>query len=167
MSKARRGGGIEGCPSAPRSGQALAELVIALVVILTLVTGVSTLATLCMRRQHLRRDIRAEAGREALGRATHGWAETTLLPESRSDPFHRINAYARLDGYSPALASRLPSSNYTLAARDLPEEELGLRSVQRDERISLDAPFAQLIYPKGSVRFREEVALPAASGLWK
>lgn len=153
-----------GLPS--RAGQALAELVIALVVILTLVTGVSTFATLCIKRQHLRRDIRAEAGREALMRATHGWAETTPRPESRSAPFHRINAYARLDEYSPALASRLPSSNYTLAARDLPEEELGLRNVRRDEQIPLDAPFTQLIYPKGTIRLREEVAFPATSGLW-
>lgn len=149
-----------------RRGQALAELVVALVVILTLVTGVSTLATLCVKRQHLRRDIRAEAGREALTRATHGWAETTPRPESRSDPFHRINAHARLEDYSPALPSRLPSSNYTLAARDLPEEELGLRTVRRDEQIPLDAPFTQLIYPKGTIRLREEIAFPATSGLW-
>lgn len=149
-----------------RRGQALAELVIALVVILTLVTGVSTLATLCMKRQLLRRDLRAEAGREALTRATQGWAESDPRPESRADPFHRINAYARLDEASPALTSRLPSSNYTLAARDLPEEELGLRPLLHEEVIPLDAPFTRLIYPKGTIRLREEVAFPATTGLW-
>lgn len=148
-------------------GQALAELVIALVVILTLVTGVSTLATLCVKRQSLRRDIRAEAGREALTRSTRGWVETMYLSESRSDAFHRINAHAHLETYSPSLVSRLPTSSYTLAARDLPEEELGLRRVLREERVPLDAPFIRLIYAKDDVCLREEAAFPATSGLWR
>ncbi len=145
----------------------MAELVVALVTILILVTGVSTLASLCQRRQSLRREVRAEAGREALTRSTQGWADTDLQPESRSAPYHRINAHTHLDEYAPALTSRLPASNYTLSSRNLPEEELGLRTVQREETVPLDDAFTRLIYPKGNLRLREEAAFPATSGLWR
>lgn len=150
-----------------RRGQAMAELVVALVVILILVTGVSTIATLCLRRQSLRQTVRAEAGKDALGRSTQGWVDTTPQPETRSNPFHRLNAHTHLEEYAPAPISRLPSSNYTLSARNLPKDELGLKKATREEVITLDAAFSELIYPKGSIRLREEAAFPATDGLWR
>lgn len=149
------------------AGQALAELTVALVVLVMLVVGVSTLARLCVRQQELRRDVRARAGVEALRRSTKGWVDEPQRIETRADRFHRINSVTRLDAFSPALTSHLPASHYTLAARDMPEGELGLKETQREEVIILDAAFVNLIYGKGTVRLSESVTFPAASGLWK
>ena len=118
------------------------------------------------RWEGLRHDVRLEAGEAALTRATAGWVDPAPAPETRSDPFHRVNAYARLDAYAPQPISRLPASNYTLAARDLPEGELGLQTETREERVPLEAAFIDLIYNKNSVLLRETAAFPAASGLW-
>lgn len=155
-----------GTPPPERLGQALAELVIALVVLISLIIGVTTLTRLSLTQIRLRQDIRLEAGTEALTRATHGWVDPIPLPESRSAPEHRINAFTRLETFSPALTSRLPASSYTLAARDLPEQELGLRTVTETRRIPLDDAFARLFYPKGSLTLRETLTFPATSGLW-
>ncbi len=154
------------CRTSCCRGQALSELVIALVVLLILITGVATFSSLCIKRQRLRRDARGEAGREALTHTTQGWVENDITEEHRMGAFHRINAFAHLEEFSPALVSRLPSSSYTLAARMDAEEELGLHTERRTETIPLDNTFTDLIYPKGNVRFDESVTFPAASGLW-
>ncbi len=154
-------------PPRARRGQALAELAVMLVVLIILVLGVCTLGDLALRQLRLRHDVRLEAGEAALTRATAGWVDPAPAPETRSDPFHRVNAYARLDAYAPQPISRLPASNYTLAARDLPEGELGLQTETREERVPLEAAFIDLIYDKNSVLLRETAAFPAASGLWE
>ena len=151
----------------PQRGQALAELTVMLVVFLILIFGVTTLGSLSLRQLRLRRDVRLEAGETALSRSTAGWVDPNPAPENRSDPFHRVNAYTRLDAYAPEPTSRLPASNYTLAARDLPEGELGLTTETREERVLLEDAFIDLIYGKGTILLREEVAFPAASGLWE
>lgn len=151
----------------PRAGQAMVELVVALVCLLALVLGATTLARLAHRGLRLRHDVRLEAGTGALGRATHGWVSPTQAPETRSDPFHRLNAHTRLDAYAPALVSRLPAGNYTLAARDLPLAELGLKAAAREARVPLDSAFVSLIYRKPSVLLRQEATFPAATGLWE
>ena len=145
----------------------MAELVVALNCLLILVLGATTLAQLAHRGLRLRHDVRLEAGREALARATHGWVNPTQAPETRSDPFHQINAHTRLEAYAPALVSRLPAGNYTLAARDLPLAELGLKAAEREERVPLDNAFISLIYRKPTVLLRKEAVFPAATGLWK
>ncbi|MEG2724439.1 MAG: hypothetical protein RR982_01135 [Kiritimatiellia bacterium] len=150
-----------------RAGQALAELTIALVVLVILITGVTQVVRLCLHQQFLRREVRAESGLAALTRSTEGWADETQRAETRSDPFHRINAFAALETFHPTLTSRLPSSNYTLASRDMPEAELGIKTMTREEAMLLDPTFAALIYGREKVRLRESVTFPATTGLWE
>ena len=149
------------------SGQAMVELVVGIICLLILVLGATTLAQLAHRQIRLRHDVRAEAGRDALTRSTDGWVDDVQTPETRSHPLHRVNAHTRLETFSPALQSRLPSSSYTLAARDLPDAELGLDTVTREERVPLDQGFVDLIYGKDSALLRESVTFPAATGLWE
>ena len=145
----------------------MVELVIGIICLLALVLGATTLAQLTHRQIRLRHDVRAEAGRDALTRSTNGWVDPNQGPETRSDPFHRVNAHTRLENYAPTLASQLPSSSYTLAARDMPEAEIGHRTTAREERFPLDKAFIDLIYGKGSVLLRESTTFPAATGLWE
>ncbi len=151
--------------TADRSGQALAELTIFLVIFIVLILAITTLSQLSLRQLFLRRDVRAEAGQEALTRSTQGWVDDTSLPEERAHPMHRVNAFTRLDLYSPALPSRLPSSNYTLAARAMPEAELGLKTTTLQDRFTLDPTFTNLLYPKGTLLLRESTTFPATNGL--
>ena len=150
-----------------RRGQAMVELVVGIICLLILVLGATTLAQLTHRQIRLRHDVRAEAGRDALTRSTEGWVNDVQTPETRSHPLHRVNAHTRLETFSPVLQSRLPSSSYTLAARDLPDAELGLDTVTREERVPLDQGFVDLIYGKDSALLRESVTFPAATGLWE
>lgn len=152
-------------PDSRRAGQALAELTISLVVLIVLILGVTTLIHICLRQQTLRRDARLQAGTEALSRGTAGWSEIPLFPENRSDPFHQINARTRLEEYAPALTPLTPSSNYTLASRDMPEAEIGLKETTLSEVVTLDQPFVRLIYQKGSVRLSETTSFPALTNL--
>lgn len=154
-------------PFVSRRGQALAELAIALIVLVVLVVGTSALFDLGMSQVLLRRDVRAKAGEEALGRSTQGWLAAEQLPETRSDAFHRVNRYARLEEAKPALPSRLPAGNYTLAARDIAEAELGIEEARQEKEVLFDDTFARLVYPKGYVRLKESVSFPATSGLWR
>ena len=156
-----------GAARCARRGQAMVELVVGIICLLILVLGATTLAQLTHRQIRLRHDVRAEAGRDALTRSTEGWVNDVQAPETRSHPLHRVNAHTRLETFSPALPSRLPSSNYTLAARDLPDAELGLDTVTREERVPLDQGFVDLIYGKDSALLRESVTFPAATGLWE
>ena len=154
-------------PRRPAAGQAMVELVVGIVCLLILVLGATTLARLAHRQIRLRHDVRAEAGRDALARSTEGWVDAVQTPETRSHPLHRVNAHTRLETFSPALQSRLPASNYTLASRNLPDAELGLDTVTREERVPLDQGFVDLIYGKDSALLRESVTFPAATGLWE
>ncbi len=150
-----------------QKGQALAELTICLIILITLILAVTTLSTLSRKQLHFRRDARLEAGTKALSESTQGWVKDEFVEESRSHPMHKVNAYAHLEMYQPVLPSTLPMSNYTLAGRDLPEAELGLFTVQRDEHILLDDSVMQFLYPKGIIRLRESVTFPATDGLWR
>lgn len=150
-----------------RQGQALAELVILLIVVITLIVGVTTLTRLCLQQELLHRDIRVAAGESALHRQTVGWADPTPLPEHRSNTFHRINAYTYLNEYTPALTSRLPMSNYTLSARVLPEGDLGLEETELRKTILLDEAFIRFIYGKGSMTFGERLTFPSTTGIWQ
>lgn len=154
-----------GIPSTSRNGQALAELVIALLTLVILVIGVTALSNIAVTQLTLRREVRLEAGTAALRRATAGWSDTEHTPEHRSAPEHRINAYARLEKFSPGLPSRLPASNFTLSARDLPENELGLRETEAAETVQLDDAFISLIYGKPTLRLTEKLTFPATTGL--
>ena len=149
-----------------RKGQAMAELVIMLIALLTLITGAVTLGSISLNHCALRRDLRLETGREALVSQASGWSEGTLnAPETRAHPLHRINAYTRLEAYHPALESHLPASNYTLRARNLPEAELGFTDKHRDSIIPLDDVFIDLIYGKPTIRVSEELSMPGMTGL--
>jgi hypothetical protein len=143
----------------------LSELIIALVALVVLILGITTLGRLCLRQELLQRDTRVKAGEAALQRSTQGWAESNPLPETRSESFHRINALTRLDAYSPTLTSRLPMSNYTLSARTFPEDDLGLEETALQQHFLLDEGFIQWIYGKGSITLRSAVTFPALSGL--
>lgn len=147
-------------------GQALAELTIALVVLVILISGATTLANLCMKQELLQCSARLVAGEEAKNRVGNGVAEISPMPETRSDAFHQINALTYLERYSPALSSRLPISNYTLAAHDLPETDLRLKETTFSEIYFLDQPFIDLIYGKGTVTLRASVTFPAISNIW-
>ena len=151
--------------SAAAQGQAIAELTICLVTLVILILGVTLLAELSLKRLYLRRDVRLEAGTAALGRSTAGWVNDQRLPEGRANAYHQLNAYAQLERFSPVLPSRLPTSLYTLAARDRPEAELGLQTSRREERIPLDPAISTFLYPKASVLLREELDFPALSRL--
>ncbi|MGN1325984.1 MAG: hypothetical protein ACI4YA_06570 [Candidatus Spyradenecus sp.] len=151
--------------SVAAQGQAIAELTICLVTLVTLILGVTLLAELSLKRLYLRRDVRLDAGTAAIDRATAGWVNDQRLPENRSNVYHRLNANTQLERFAPALPSRLPTSLYTLAARDLPEAELGLETSRREERIPLDPAISTFLYPKASVLLREELDFPALSRL--
>lgn len=148
-------------------GQALAELVITLVVLVTLVIGVATLAQVCLRQQFLHRDVRLNAGESALARKTTGWVDPVLGAENRSDTVHRINAYTHLEQYTPALTSRLPMSQYTLFSRVVSDGDLGLEETKLEQTYLLDEAFIRLIYGKGSITLRESLTFPSTSGIWK
>lgn len=163
-----------------KHGQAMAELVIALVVIVILVVGTATLAQLALAQIRLRRDVRAEAGQEGLNRATAGWLESENEQQNGQNQFRsaakRINEYAELNTFSPALSSRLPASNYTLQARGLPTGELGLRTTRKSAIVPIDATYTRLIHNNApiatdaegnsGIRLNAELTYPAASGLW-
>ena len=153
-------------PDSRRAGQALAELTISLVVLIILILGATTLIHICLRQQTLRRDARLQAGTDALSRGTVGWSEIPLFPENRSDSFHKVNARTHLEEYAPALTPLTPSSNYTLASRDMPEAELGLKETTLSEVVTLEQPFVQLIYQKGSVNLSETTFFPALTNLY-
>lgn len=155
-----------GIPSTSRTGQALAELVIALLTFVILIIGVTTLTRLSLTQLTLRKTVRLEAGTKALNRSTAGWTDSDHQAEVRPATEHRLNAYTRLERYTPALLSHLPASNYTLSARNFPENELGLRETNLTKIIPLEDAFIQLIYPKSSVRLTETLSFPATDGLW-
>lgn len=158
----------------------MAEFVIALVVIVILIVGTTTLAQLALTQIRLRRDARAEAGQEALNRSTVGWLESEDEQQSGQNHFRtpakRINEYTKLNTFSPELDSRLPASNYTLQARGLPTGELGLRTTRKSAVVPIDAAYTSLIYDNkliatdeegnAGIRLNAEVTYPAASGLW-
>lgn len=149
------------------NGQALAEFVIVLVVLVLLISAVTSITTICLKQERLQRAARLEAGKEALTRTTIGWVDSTLGPETRSDPSHQINAITRLEDYSPSLQSRLPMSNYTLASHTFATSDLGLQTTTLSETLLLDQRFAQWIYGKGSIRLQSTITFPATTGLWE
>ncbi len=153
--------------SRSRKGQAFSELVICIVIILTLILGITTFANLSLTQLSLKRDARAEVGVEALSRRTDGWVENAPNEESRSHPMHQINAYTRLHAFEPVLYSKLPTSNYTLAARDIPSADLGLHTRTFSERVPLDSFLIELFYYKPDVLLSERVTFPATRGLWR
>lgn len=152
--------------AARRKGQALAELTITLVVLVILIICCTTLAHICLKQEHLQRTIRAESGCQALTRTSEGWSAEPS-EEQRATPFHRINAITHLEQYAPALPSRLPMSNYTLATGTFPEAELNSKTHRRNEIIFLDPAFSKLLYPKERIILSAEVTFPATSGIWE
>lgn len=148
-----------------RRGQALAELTVALVVLILLTVGAAQLAQLCVRQVRLRRDARAEAGLTALRAGADGIARPDLETPAAVHPLNRVNAYARLGDTPLPLTSQLPASHYTLQARLNPDDELGLVRGIRAERVPVGDLFARLVWPKGTVLLREEVAFPGLGGL--
>lgn len=158
-----------------KSGQAMAELVIALVTIVIIIVGTTTLSHITLSQIRLRRDVRAEAGEAALKRSTVGWVD---LNDSSNDSnsgsalAHRINSFNRLETFPMELSSQLPASNYTLSARNLANGELGLRTTRIQERIPLDSAFLSFIYNKpdasdsATLLLQEEAVFPATIGLW-
>ncbi len=151
----------------PHKGQALAELVILLVVLVVLISGITTLSQICFRQERLQQDVRLEAGKAALTRQTEGWIDEENRPNNRTDTFHRINSYTRLEDYAPAPTSRLPMSHYTLQARDLPEGDLGLKETTVRKTYLLDETFIQWVYGKGTITISEQLTFPATSGIWE
>lgn len=163
-----------------KQGQAMAELVIALVVIVILIVGTTTLAQLALAQIRLRRDVRAEAGQAGIKRATAGWLESEDDPKNGQPQFNsianRINEYTKLNSFSPELDSRLPASNYTLQARALPTGELGLETTQKTKVYPLDPVFTTLIYSSDNlgvdengnvgIRLKSKLTYPATNGLW-
>ncbi len=155
-------------PTSAKRGQSLAELVIGLLVLIILISGVTTLATLSLQRLKLREEVRREAGKEALARAVRGQiTELPAFPEARSHTLHRINAHTQLEAASPALLPLTPMTAYTLAAHDLPDSLHGHETEEQSRTITLGNAFIELIYGKGTVRLRESVTFPATNGLWK
>lgn len=148
-------------------GQALAELVILLVVLVVLISGITTLSQICFRQEQIQQEVRLEAGKAALTRQTEGWIDEENRPNNRTDTFHRINSYTRLEDYSPAPTSRLPMSHYTLQARDLPEGDLGLKETTIRKTYLLDETFIQWVYGKGTITISEQLTFPATSGIWE
>lgn len=150
----------------PRSGQALFELAIGLIVFVALIISAITFTQLSLKQLHLRRDARVEAGTSALERSTEGWVDDDTSEGTTMSTFAKINAINDLGSVELPFASTLSSSAYTLASRNIATGELGLRSVTRSETVPLDEIFMRLIYSKGNVRFTESVTFPATSGLW-
>jgi hypothetical protein len=148
-------------------GQALAEFVILLIVLIILITGITTLAPICLKQEHLQRDARIQAGESALQRTTVGWVASSDTPETRTDTFHQINAITRLSDYDPALQSTLPMSHYTLEARDIPDGDLGLKETKLSQIYLLDHALIQLIHKKGTLTISTQLTFPATTGIWE
>lgn len=163
-----------------KKGQAMVELAIALITIIILISGTTTLARIALTQIRTRRDIRAEAGFAGIRRATHGNVLPGNQPEDDIVQMRtiatRINDYNRLNTYSPELRSLLPASNYTLQARALPTGELGLRTSQKSAIIPLDKIYTSFIYKpavtaedeygNSAIRITETLVYPATDGLW-
>lgn len=150
-----------------RAGQAFVELAIALIVLVILIVSATTFATISIEQLRLRRDVRAEAGIDAISRSTFWSADEPPTEETLVSPFSRLNAYARLERFSPALPSHLPSSNYTLAQRALPEKELGLRTTTRQVFVELENFFVDHVYHQTPLVLTESATFPALDGLWR
>lgn len=158
-----------------KSGQAMVELVIALITLAVIIIGTTTFAQLALNQLYLRRDARADAGKAALNRSTAGWIDLDKEITSPTSTAHKINAFARLEEYSPALTTRLPASNYTLHARSNPIGELGLRTTVKQKTVPLDQSFVSFIYATssqsgsdngGTIRLKEKIVYPATDDLW-
>ena len=149
-----------------RTGQAFVELTVCLLVLVTLFIGVVTYHRLAVTQHHVRRDARTEAGVAALRRGPEGWVNAPLAPESRTHIMHRVNAHNRLEDVQMPLQSKLPSSAYTLASRDLPEAELGMTTVAKEKIIPLHSIFSNLINGRDTVTIREHVTFPSTTNLW-
>ena len=146
------------------AGQAMVELVICIVIILMLLMGAAFFAKVSHHQILLRRNVRYEAGVKAIMRRPTRVEDGELRMDIRTDPYHRLNAFTRLDTYSPVLPSHLPASNYTLAMRDLPEEELAFQESLATEEVNLESALTRLIYSKGKIRLAERLAFPALQG---
>jgi hypothetical protein len=150
-----------------QTGQAFVELAICLLVLVALFVGAVTYRRLAVAQHYTRRDVRAEVGVKALRHGPEGWVNPIQGPETRMHLMHRMNAYNRLEEAHPMLSSQLPSSAYTLASRDLPEAELGLQTVTKENVVPLQSIFADLMYGKKTVTIREQVTFPSATNLWR
>lgn len=159
-----------------KSGQAMAELVIALVTLVIIIVGTTAFAQIALSRIYLRRDIRASAGQAAITRSTAGWVEPEKELETSTSTAHKINDFNRLDSFHPELVSRLPASNYTLHSRNYAIGELGLRTTEQQKTVPLDRSFVSLIYSTSSqaganedginLHLREKIVYPATDDLW-
>jgi hypothetical protein len=150
-----------------RKGQAMVEFVICLIVLITLISGVTTLATICLQEERLHRDLRCKVGESALTRSTAGWVDSSPESEARSNPFHNINAYTKLENYQPALESKLPMSSYTLRTRTFADGDLGLEETEASETVLLNDAFIDWVYGKGTLTISERLTFPATRGIWQ
>lgn len=151
----------------PRTGQALFELAITLIVFVALVIAACTFTDLSLTQLRLRRDVRAEAGQDALGRTEGGLVALPGLLRTDPEVLNEINAVNALGTTPLPFASTLSSSAYTLQAAQDPTDSLALKSFSQSKLLPLqDDLFIRLIYSKGNVRFTESVTFPAATGLW-
>lgn len=150
-----------------RAGQALFELAITLIVFVALVIAACTFTKLSLTQLHLRRDLRAEAGQNALSRTEGGLLALPGLLRTDPEVLNEINEVNALGTTPLPFASTLSTSAYTLQAAQDPTDALALKSFSQSKLLPLeDDLFIRLIYSKGNVRFTETVTFPAATGLW-
>ena len=154
-------------PHSCRKGQALVEFVICLIVLITLISGVTTLATICLQQEKLHQDLRCKVGESALSRSTAGWVDSSIEKETLANPFHNLNSYTKLEDYQPSLESQLPMSNYTLRSRALGDKDLGLEETEASHVILLDDTFIDWVYGKGTLTISERLTFPATRGIWR
>lgn len=163
------------------SGQAIAELVITMILFLIIASATVHFATLAFAQLELKSTLRAEAGVDAMGRASR------MLPEAISDwsagadgrvytaddqpvsggvlVFSRLHEYAEVDGGAMMLRSHLEDSPARLSDDGFSLFQLGL--IRRSDAVDVPVdPFLQdTIYSKPTIKLRETRWMPLMGGM--
>lgn len=164
------------------SGQAIAELVITLILFLIVVTGMIHFAQLAMAQLDLQKKVRVEAGTAAmdgtgmrdLPEAISDWSpgadRRDYTADDRpivraSDSISILHGYADQDGGETFRKSRLTESPADLSNDGFSLFQLGLIRRSATDEVPLDPFIQENIYNKPSIRLRETLWMPLMGGL--
>ncbi len=165
----------------PRAGQALAEFVIALVVILVVFAGILQIGSLGLHQTQLMSDARGEAGNLAMmAQATLSPSDyildrtvgPDLAPYSKDDDL--VLAYAGdLQGgivdfaHPQELQARLPNNPVsTISASPAPESQFGLVRGHATRTRPLLPVITDLLYARDSIRLEGTAWLTWTTGIY-
>lgn len=141
-------------------GQAMTELIIALLTIVMILTSAVQLVTIAREQLHARIEIRSERGCAAI-------SSDAILPSlpDPSDASHFAYLARTIDTPETASAFSSTSSQLPLSAFEIPSAKvIGFTQQEKEHHIVLDDFFAKYVYGKPSFLIREAIYYPSLGG---